>query len=668
MVRQARHIYEFGPFRLIPEERQLLRDDSPVPLTDKPFDLLLALVRNSGRLINKGELMDLVWPDASVEEANLSVNMTAVRRALGEGPNNHQYIETVPRRGYRFVAGVKERWEEGAEPTGREPSGAEEALESATVEAETPTPSPKPPAAPSPRASFPVWPVVLVGALLISVVILALDVGGMRGRLLGQGEQIRVRSLAVLPLENLSGDASQDYFAEGMTEALITDLARLGELHVMSRSSVMKYKGARPSLPEVGRALKVDALLTGSVVRSGDRVRIAVQLVHAATDRNLWAESYERDLRDVLALQSEVARDVAGEVKIKLTPQEQERIGHTRPVNPEAYDQYLRGKYYLYRQNRESNESAITALERAVAADPTFAAAQAELAQAYVWKLFLFTPDDERLAERAFVAAEKALASDPDSAVAYLARGRLLWTPANRFPHEKAIREYRRALDLDPSLDEARNQLALVYNHIGAMDEALRELQLAVAHNPGNNLAQFRIGETLLFQCKYEEALTYLRSVPEEANPALVGHQIVWALFNLGRKQEAAAALEQFLKDYPEDNRGLYTSIQAVLAASAGQEQEAEEKISVAVERGKGYGHFHHTAYHIACAYALMKRPEEAMKWLEVAAQDGFPCYPLFEKDPNLDNLRQTTRFSEFMERQRRQWESYKSILGAAPR
>jgi TolB-like protein/DNA-binding winged helix-turn-helix (wHTH) protein/Flp pilus assembly protein TadD len=662
MVRQARHIYEFGPFRLIPEERQLLRDDQPVPLTDKPFDLLLALVENSGRLIKKGELMEMVWPDASVEEANLSVNMTAVRRALGEGPNDHQYIETVPRRGYRFVAGVKERRDEGAEPVGREPGG-EGAVARPDADGERQTPAPSPSAALRPRASFRRWPVVLVGILLLSALLLGLSVGGLRGRLPGGGEPVRVQSLAVLPLENLSGDASQDYFADGMTEALITDLAKLGELRVMSRSSVARYKGARPSLPEVGRALNVDAVLTGSVVRSEERIRVAVQLVHAATDRNLWADSYERDLRDVLALQREVARDVASGVRIKLTPQAQARIGGARPVNPEAYDQYLRGKYYLYRQSRENNEAAIVSLERAVAADPTFAAAQAELAQAYVWKLFLFTPKDERLAERAYVAAEKALASDPDSAVAYLARGRLLWTPANHFPHEKAIREYRRALALDPTLDEARNQLALVYCHIGAFDEALRESREAVATNPNNNLAQLRIGQTLNFQGRYEEALSVLRAMPQEANPALVGHQLAWALFNLGREEEAAATLEQLLRDYPEDSGGLYTSMQAVLAASAGRGRTAEEKIKSAVEKGEGYGHFHHTAYHIACAYARMSKPEQAIKWLEVAARDGFPCYPLFEKDTNLDSLRQDARFAALLVKLRQQWESFKIIL-----
>ncbi|MFN2513828.1 MAG: tetratricopeptide repeat protein, partial [Pyrinomonadaceae bacterium] len=475
--------------------------------------------------------------------------------------------------------------------------------------------------------------------------------------------QIEIKSLAVLPLENLSGDTSQDYFADGMTESLITHLAKFSALRVISRPSVMQYKGARKPLPEIGRELKVDAVLTGSVVRSGERVRIAAQLIHAATDQNLWTGSYERDLRDVLALQREVTRDIVGKIKIKLGPQEQLQLGSVRPVNPQAYDHYLRGQFYLHRQNKDDNQAAITALERAVATDPTFAAAHAELAQAYVWKLFLFAPDEGQLAEKAFVAAEKALALDPDLAVAHLARGRILWTPANRFPHEKAIREYHRALTLNPSLDEARNQLALVYCHIGAFDEALQESQEAVATNPNNNLAQFRIGETLNFQGKYEQALSVLRTIPQEVNPALVEHQIALALFNLGRKEEASASIEQFFKNYPEDNRGLFTSLQALLAASAGQEQTAEDKIKLAVKRGKGFGHFHHTAYNIACAYALMDKSEQAIKWLEVAAEDGFPCYPLFDRDPNLDNLRKDDRFVTFLAKQRQRWEYYKTIL-----
>ena len=223
--------------------------------------------------------------------------------------------------------------------------------------------------------------------------------------------------------------------------------------------------------------------------------------------------------------------------------------------------------------------------------------------------------------------------------------------------------EYRKALSLNPSLDEARNQLALVYCHIGAFAEALQESQLALATNPNNNLAQFRIGQTLNFQGKYDEALSVLRTIPRDANPALVGHQIAWALFNLGKKEEASVLLEQLLKDHAEDTGGVFTSIQAVLAASAGQERLADDRIKSAIEKGKGFGHFHHTAYHIACAYALMNKPEQAIKWLEAAADDGFPCYPLFERDANLNSLRQNEKFVTFLATQKQQWEHYKTIL-----
>jgi tetratricopeptide (TPR) repeat protein len=266
------------------------------------------------------------------------------------------------------------------------------------------------------------------------------------------------------------------------------------------------------------------------------------------------------------------------------------------------------------------------------------------------------------LEEKAFVAVGKALSLDQNLAEAHLAQGRLLWTPTHQFPHDSVIHEYRLALSLNSNLDEAHHQLALVYGHIGLFEEALQELDKAIAINPGNTLARFRVGETLLFQGKYEQALTALQNVPSDVNPALVGHEIVWAQFNLGRKEEAAATLEKFLKDYPEDNRGLLTSLQAVLAAAAGQAQTAEADINLAVQKGKGFGHFHHTAYYIACAYALLNKPEQSIEWLQKVAQDGFPCYPLFAKDPNLHNLRQDARFVALLARMKQQWESYRTI------
>ena len=507
--------------------------------------------------------------------------------------------------------------------------------------------------------------ITLAGMFAAALILLTLALWFSRGSTTPPpaASATEIKSLAVLPMGNFSGDPSQDYFAEGITETLISGLAKVTALRVTSRTSVMQFKGSQKSVKQIAQELNVDAVIEGSVQRFGDKIRVNVRLIEAANENPLWDGEYNSDLRDVLTLQNQVAQAVTQAIRIKVTPQEQTRLAQTRRINPAAYDDFLRGRYYLSRQTKADNDNAIEALNRAVATDPEFAGGWAELAQAYVWKLFLFAPNEKDLQEKAYIAVAKALALDSELPEAYLARGRLLWTPSNHFPHDKAIQEYRRALALNPSLDEARNQLAVVLSHVGLVDEALTELDQALAANPANHLARFRVGETLLFKGKYEEALAALRNVSPDVNPSLVGHQIVYALFALGRKDEAAATLAKFIKDYPEDNRGLFTSLQAMLAASEGQQAVAEQKIRLAIERGKGFGHFHHTAYHIACAYALMNKQDQAIKWLESTANEGFPCYVLFDTDHNLDNLRQSPRFQEFMKKRKEQWESYKKLM-----
>lgn len=500
-------------------------------------------------------------------------------------------------------------------------------------------------------------------AMIVGIALLASVWFAMKSRT-ARPARTPIRSLAVLPMANTSGDQTQDYFADGITETLIAGLAKVAALRVTSRTSVMQFKESPKPLKEIARELNVDAVVEGSVQRSGDRVGIEVRLLDASTEEQLWIGTYNRDLRDVETIQNEVATAITQAIHITVTPQEQSRLTRARPINPAAYDDFLRGRYYLNSQKKVDNDRAVEALNRAVTSDPQFARGWAELAQAYVWRLFLFAPDEKDLHEKAYVAVEKALALDPDLPEAYLARGRLLWTPANHFPHDKAIQEYRRALALSPGLDEARNQLALVLSHVGLLDEALAELDQALAANPSNNLARFRVGEVLLFQGKHEQALAALRNVPLDTNPSLVGHQIVLALFGLGRREEAAATLDKFLKDYPADNRGLFTSLQAILAAAAGQHAEAEKKIQSAIALGKGFGHFHHTAYHIACAYAIMNKHEQAIKWLESVASDGFPCYILFERDHNLDNLRHDARFQALLANLQREMQKYKTALG----
>ena len=471
-----------------------------------------------------------------------------------------------------------------------------------------------------------------------------------------------ITSLAVLPLNNLSGDATQDYFADGMTEAVIAGLGRISALRVISRTSVRQYKGSRKTLPEIAGELKVDAIVEGSVQRSGDRVRITVQLIRAATDQPFWTQTYDRELRDVLAFQSEVAGAITREIQIKLTPQEQARLSTVRTVNSEAYDYYLRGKSHAAILTDSENQHAIEMLEHAVALDPTLAMGFAELARAYTRRLNSFAPEDKQWEQKAFTAIEKALSLDADLAEAHLARGLLLWTHANRFPHERVIQEYRQALSLNPNLDEAHHQLCVVYLHIGLLDEALQEIQTAVAINPSNIFAQYRVGMVYLYQGRAEEALAVFRRYQAAQGARYPDYQTIWALFVLGRKDEARKAFAEALRQDPEDTAGATNSAGAVLAASAGDHRKAQDLISTALRgKDKGFIHFHHTAYNIASAYAVMNRPQQAIEWLQKAADDGLPCYSLFANDHNLDNLRTDSRFVTFLAKQKELWEYYKT-------
>ena len=333
-------------------------------------------------------------------------------------------------------------------------------------------------------------------------------------------------------------------------------------------------------------------------------------------------------------------------------------------ANSPAYDAYLRGKVNVSSENPENNEAAIKLFQQAIATDPNFAAAYAELARAYSIKARLFAPGPEKnkLNEDAEVAVEKALAIDPNLAEGHFARGLILWTPYKRFPHEQAIHSYQRAIELNPNFDEAHHQLGYIYLHIGLLDKGWQELEKALAINPGNTLARFRLGQIQMCRAKYEEAFQIFDSTPLEKNPNVAANKAN-ALFRLGRNEEASALIEQILKDYPKDEGGLVSSVKAMMLAQAGKQSEAKAAIEHAIQIGRGFIHFHHTSYNIASAYALMHQPEPALKWLQVTAEEGFPNYPLFEGDKNLDNLRKDPGFIAFMEKQKQQWQTYQATL-----
>jgi TolB-like protein/Tfp pilus assembly protein PilF len=490
---------------------------------------------------------------------------------------------------------------------------------------------------------------------------LRLNVGGWRKNLLGRVSPVRIQSVVVLPFDNLTGDPAQDYFADGMTDALTTELAQIQALRVISRTSAMRYKGPRKLLPQVAAELNVDAVVEGSVRRSGGRVWMTAQLIDAHADRHLWAKPYDRELRDAPTLQWDVARDMVREMHIDLTPQERTQLARARAVNPQAYDYYLRGRFYSANENKNDVEIGIGLLEQAIAIDRTFALAYAGLAFAYLTKGQMFEPGEKQWQEEALVAATTALALDPDLAEAHLARAIVL-TDKSEVTAVQKVAEFRRALSLNPNLDEAHHLLGSFYNHLGLLDRAADELHKAVAINPANTGGQYRIGINLLFQCQYEQAVTRFNGT-RRFSPSLWGFHMAFALFHLGRRDEAAVVVGQSLQELPRDEGGLLASMQAMLAAAAGDDRTAEERIKRAIDVGHGYVHFHHTAYAIGSAYALLNKPESALKWLQTAAADGFPCYPLFEKDSSLDSLRKEPHFMDFMARLRKHWEYYKAAV-----
>jgi TolB-like protein/DNA-binding winged helix-turn-helix (wHTH) protein/Tfp pilus assembly protein PilF len=633
MNEQSQPSYEFGPFSLNAGKRLLLRSGEPVPLAPKVLETLLALIENRERVVTKDELLTQVWGDTIVEEGGLTRNVSVLRKSLGEKPDDHQYIVTVPGRGYRFVADVRERWQDG------ESSGAH-------------VPAPPERDGPGRGLSARRW-LVLGGlaALGVGTLIYALRPG-----------RTAITSLAVLPLDNLSGDPAQEYLAHGMTEALITDLGKIGSIRVIARASVMKYKGPQASPSAVARELGVQAVVTGSVLRAGDRVQITSHLNYLDSDRQTWEDTQERDVHEVLTLQREVTAAIADQLRAGATAPGQARLGTLPQVNPAAYDSVLRARYLSVRTTDADTQAAIALLERAVALDPGFALAYADLAAAYVTRLTFVTPEETGdLEQKAFAAAEKALMLDRELAEAYLARGDLLWTHSHRFAHERAVQEFRRAVGLNPNSDQAHRRLARVYVHVGFFEEALEHAAKALSINPSNAQALNSRAQALLWMGKDEDALTILMSIPGPVLPELVEANTAFALLRLGRREEAWVQLRLALRKYPNDPSGALPGLEAMLLAES-EPRKAQELIAKVAKR-KAVNPSHHAAYFAACAWARMRRAQEAVHYLREAAETGFPCYSLFAHDPNLDPIRQDLRFQAFLADTQKRSESLRKAL-----
>jgi len=672
--------YRFDKFILETRDRRLSLEGHEVYLRPKTYDTLLFLLERHGHLVTKDALLDGVWGDVEVTENALTRCIKEVRAALGDEVQNPHFLRTVPRLGYEFIADVERSGDQPVEEIVEEELRAVRVVtteeesnghRSEPVEGQNPRGAPILPAPIHPRVAARARAVVggLAALVLAAVALsLGLNVGGWRDRLLGRQRPPHIGSLAVLPLTNLTGDPQQEYFADGMTEELITTLGKISAVRVISRTSVMRYKKTDKSLPQIARELDVDAVIEGAVARAGNRVRVTIQLIQASTDKHLWAESYEGDLRDILALQGQVASAIAGEIKAEIAPQERARLASSRPVNAEAYALYLQGKLLWSRDTEPENRAALDVLGRAVYIDPNFAPAYAALGRAYVDRLFAWEPKD-KWRVKAEQSIGKALALDPNLAEAHESRAALLFTPVNGWQIKGAVEECKQALALNPNLAEGHMTLAAVYVHVGLLDEALQELHAAAAINPFLVDVALYSAITLFSDGKFQDALPFIRSY-YPAYPFSKSLQ-AYDLWEMRQRNEAWALVREMLKTDPQEKDVWTASIHTLLLADSGRGEEAERRITEKLLRqGEGmkrFGHFHHVANLVADVYSLLGKPDLAVTWLEQTAATGFPCYPLFEHDRALDPIRQDPRFIAFMQKLKPQWEYYKHTYGQEP-
>jgi eukaryotic-like serine/threonine-protein kinase len=491
-------------------------------------------------------------------------------------------------------------------------------------------------------------------------------IGGLRDVFTGAATESGPVTLAVLPFQNLTGDPGQEYFTDGLTEEMLIELSRVQPraLRVIARAAAMPYKDRRAPLADIGRALGAAYVLDGSARREGERIRITAALIRVRDQTQLWADRYERDLRDAVRLQGELAVEIARQLRVELTAgSEALRAAQRRQVHPGAYDHYLRGRTRLERVNRADTEAAIVELEQAVALDPMFADAFGALAAAYGQMYGSYAPEQgARLEPKARAAIDQAFSLDPNVADAHAAQGNIIWNAAHGWPHEDAAQAYRSAIALRPNFDRAHRALSVIFNHVGLADAALRE----AGQSDDSPASLFQKGLAMRILGRQDDALALWLEIPSSSrNTSHIGH-IAWVLSDLGRSAEAWNQLRPVLSAGTADVNGMLAAVQALLHAAAGERAEAEKWIPVATARASATSESHHATYIVAAAYARLGQREEAVRWLRYTATNGYPCYPLMASDGHFESLRSYGPFVEFLQELRARWEGYRTRLGGS--
>jgi len=633
-------IVRFGTFEVCIQSGEVRKSGLRIKVQQQPLKLLELLLERPGEVINREELRSRVWPDESFGDFDQALNIAIgkLRGALGDSAENPRFIETLPKRGYRFIADVSVV-DADARPKRPEPAagnlpGPERRSEPGDkFQGAGLTATSKRPLASVPR-------VIVALILVLILLILSVWLSRSRGR-----APTGIRSLAVLPLENLSGDASQNYFADGMTDELITDLAQISALRVISRTSVMAYKGARKPLPQIARELNVDAVIEGSVLRSGDRVRITAQLIEASADRHLWSQSYEGELRDTLALQSRVASAIADQIRINLTPQEQAALKNVKVVNPEAYESYLKGRYFWNKRTADGLKAALAYFQQAIEEDPKYAQAYSGLADTYAllgdWQYAVMTP--EQAFPKAKAAAIKALELDSTLGEAHNSLAFVL--DAFDWDLDAAGKEFRRAIELDPGYANAHHWYAWHLSLLGRFDEAIAEMRKAENLDPLSLIINADVAELLVIAHRYDESIAQSRKTIEmDPNFALAHNQLAQAYLQKHMYGEAVAELRRAVQ-----LSGGSPTIIANLARACVASGQRSEAIKLLNDLKNRSSHGYSNGSEIATIYASLGDTDQAMNWLEKSYEERFNPGVLLR--PGFDPLRSDPRFQDLVHR-----------------
>jgi TolB-like protein/DNA-binding winged helix-turn-helix (wHTH) protein/Tfp pilus assembly protein PilF len=607
----------------------------------QPMKLLAILLEHPGEVVTREELRSRVWPNESFGDFDQALNIAIgkLRSALEDSAENPRFIETLPKRGYRFIADVSVLH---ADARSKRPESSAADLpwsQGKKTELGHTLQSAGLAAASKRRLWLTRW---VIGALALVLSLMIFFAWRFRSRTPALSG---IRSIAVLPLENLSADASQNYFADGMTDELITDLAQISALRVISRTSVMVYKGARKPLPQIARDLNVDAVVEGTVLRSGDQVRITAQLIEASTDKHLWSQSYEGELRDTLALQNRVASAIADEIRISLTPQEQAALKNAKVVNPEAYESYLKGRYFWNKRTADGLKVALAYFNEAIEEDPSYAQAYSGLADTYAllgdWQYAVMT--SKEAFPKAKAAAIKALELDSSLSEAHTSLGYSL--RAFDWDFDSAGKEFRRAIEINPGYATAHHWNAMNLGLLGRPKEALVEMRKAESLDPLSLIINADLAEFFLLTHSYDESVKQGRKIIEMDSAFAIGHKQLGDAYLLKQMdKEAVAELQEAVRL----SRGSPICIADLARAyvASGKMNEAMKLLS---DLKKSSNTSFTNTPQIAMIYASMGDNDQAMRWLERAYEERFNPSILLRS--GFDPLRSDPRFKELMRR-----------------